>query len=698
MRLFIAEKPSVGMDIARALGAEIARGDGFVKVADDVVTWCIGHLLGQAKPEAYGSQYVRWDPDQLPIVPAEWQMEPNPKTHNQLKVVQKLVAKADLVVNCGDSAREGQLIVDEILSFCHYRGPAKRLWLQEMNLPAIRKGLANMRDNRDYGNLFACALARARADWIMGMNLTRAYTAAWQSKGNNGTLHIGRVQTPTLCMIVARDLEIEHFQPTNFFVLRVEVTHHNGTFTATWLAPKEAPFLDSAGRVVDRKALDEVAQRVTRQTARIAAYDTKPASTSPPLPFSLGELQKTCNKLLGLSPSETLAIAQSLYERHKLTTYPRTDYAHLPEDEHKLAPSIIVAAQCNFGDTWPFPGTPDFTLKSTAWDSSKIGDHHGIRPTTVSGYDLGQLSPSELAIYRLIVRNFLAQFYPRYRYTATTVQVACDADMFRAAGTVESDPGWKVLFRNESETADAPQDEQQVLPPMAQGDTCAISGADVAARRTSAPPRFDGASIIDAMEKAHLFVTDARVKARLKETGIGTPATRAATVDNLIARDYINVAKEGRRKVYIATARGRLLYHAVPEQLRRPDLTAYFEELLGSIERGELDLSSFMDQQVRYVTKLIDDVKSGAVAAGMPRLEDCEPIARPTRGAREPASTTRRSPRRQLPPQHDHDAPTCPACSAPMRVRTGTNGPFLGCSRYPSCKHTERVRAGSEAA
>lgn len=702
MRLFIAEKPSVGMDIARALGGNMVRGNGFVQVGDDVVTWCVGHLIGQAKPEAYGAQYEKWDASVLPIVPTDWQMVANAKTQDQLKAVGSLLKKASLVVNCGDSAREGQLIVDELMDYFGYKGPAKRLWLQEMNIPAIRKGLSSMRDNREYRKLYACALARSRADWIMGMNLTRGYTTAWQSKGNEGTLHIGRVQTPTLCLIVARDLEIENFKPQDYFVLKADIKHQNGTFQATWQAPKDADYLDDSGRILDRKIVEGVIARVKGKDGLITACETKPNARSAPLPFSLGDLQKACNKMLGLSPSQTLAIAQALYEKHKLTTYPRTDYSHLPEDEHGMSEKIIACAKSNFGAAWDFPGTPDFKIKSAAWDSSKIGDHHGIRPTTVKDYDLGQLSKTELAVYRLIVRNFLAQFYPPYRYNSTAVEVFCEGETFKATGTVETDAGWKVLFR--SDGAPEKEEESQTLPKMAGGDGCKVADARSEAKKTSPPPRFDGASLIDAMEKAHLFVTDPKVKAKLKEKGIGTPATRAATIEKLVKDEYIEEVKEGKRKVYISTARGRLLYQAVPAQLRKPDLTAYFEELLGAIERGELELSAFMDHQVKYVTKLIDDIKSGKVAAEMPRLEDCAP---PERKGTKKAAPKGDGARAKPPAKSAGGASagasqtsskTCPKCKAAMRLRTGSKGQFWGCTSYPECKHTEQVEGETRAA
>lgn len=533
----------------------------------------------------------------------------------------------------------------------------------------------------------------------MGMNLTRGYTYAWRSKGNDGTLHIGRVQTPTLCLIVARELEIENFVPQDYFVLKALIGHKNGNFWATWQPPKDAQFLDTQGRISDRKIAQQVSAAVTGKDGLISACNTTPVAKGPPLPFSLGDLQKAANKMLGLSPAETLKIAQSLYEKHKLTTYPRTDYSHLPESEHGMSEKIIEASKSNFGQAWDFPGEPDFSLKSSAWNTAKIGDHHGIRPTTVKNYDLGQLSRHELAIYRLVVRNFLAQFYPAHRYNSTSVDVFCENETFKATGTAQVDPGWKVLFKTNAATESKKGDEaesDQALPVMVAGEDCKISKTDVEAKKTSPPPRYDGASLIDAMEKAYQFVTDPKVKAHIKETGIGTPATRAAIVDNIVDREYAEEVKDGqRRKVYAPTAKGRMLYQAVPDQLRKPDLTAYFEELLKAIERGELELPEFMDHQVKYVSKLVEDIKSGKIAAAMPSLQECAPpqrksASRSTSVSRNKAATLKNHPvQASKAPSGGEKA--CPKCGAAMRQRNGAKGPFYGCSGYPDCKHTEQL-------
>ena len=698
MNLYIAEKPSVAVEIAKALGPSMQRADGYIQVGSrDLVSWCVGHLLSQAAPEAYDPQYAQWSLASLPILPVTWQMEPNPRTKAQLRILGGLLKRASCVMNAGDAAREGQSIVDEVLEHFGYRGPAKRLWLREMNPPAIRAAIAAMRDNGEYRRLYASALARARADWLVGMNCTRGYTSAWQSRGNSGTLHIGRVQTPTLCLIVARDLAIEAFVPVPYFVLRARVKHEKGTFTATWQPPGDAPGRDPDGHMTERAPLEAIAARLAGKSGRIVSCITTPKTQAAPLPFSLGDLQKAANKRLGLSPSETLDIAQALYEKHKLTTYPRTDCSHLPSDEHGLSESIVEAVRSNFGTWWAFSGALDFSIKSAAWNTEKIGDHHAIRPTLVRNYDLKALTQNEHAVYRMIVAQFLAQFLPPYRYASTVVQVACEAERFRATGTVDIDPGWKVVL--DTPSVPAGEDLSQSLPAVREGDACLIRQAEIEARRTSPPPRYDGATLIEAMEDAWKFVTDPRVKATIRETGIGTPATRAAIVEQLIKREYVEQRREAKRSVYVATARGRLLYQAVPLQLKTPDLTAYFEDLLARIERDEMTLDAFMVEQTTYVTKLVRDLQDGSVAAQMPTPDQCAPLVpAPSRTRASKASTrvsgirTAATAASALTPQASlatsRDSLTCPKCGSPLRERVGRKGTFLACSAYPRCKHT----------
>ena len=673
MRLFIAEKPSMGMDIAKALGTPI-RKQGYVEVGDDMVTWCVGHVIQSFDPQDYSPEYEKWRIDYLPLVPKHWCVKGNPKTAEQLSTIGRLLKRAKEVVHCGDAAREGQLIIDEVLDHFQYKGATKRLWLNEMNQAAIKKALLGMKNNAAYASLRDAALGRQRSDWLMGINLTRGYTCAWRQVGNSTVLHLGRVQTPTLCMIVARDIEIENFKPKNYFNLKALISVEKGEFFAKWIPPKDAPYLDEAGHVLNEHIVQGVADKVRGQQARIIACDTSPKKQSCPLPFSLGGLQKAVNKRLGLSPADTLEIAQSLYEKHKLTSYPRTDYSHLPESEHKDGPALIAAAKANLGTHWDFPGTPNFSLRSHAWNDAKIGDHHAIRPTAITGVDMTALSKNELIVYQMVVRQYLAQFYPDYRYESTVIDVESVAEQFKASGSVETDPGWKILFGLDSKEDD--EEEESKLPVVSGGDLGSVANTQIEAKKTAAPPRFNGALIIDAMEKAHLFVSDERIKKLLKETGIGTPATRANIVEELVNRGYVSEVKEGKKSVYISTEKGRVLYSVAPIQLKSPDLTAYFEALLKDVEKGGRSLDSFMDQQQLFVTKLIERVKSGEVAKTMPLVDaDSGPLQENVRG--KPFTKAKEGEK------------AC-KCGRAMVARKGSTGEFWGCSGFPACRNTEK--------
>lgn len=608
-RLFIAEKPSVGQDIAGALGGKVIRKDGFLEVGNDAVTWCVGHLLEQAPPEAYGEKFSQWSLAALPIVPTgSWKMQASKRTASQLRIVGDLLKSTACVVNAGDSAREGQLIIDEVLTHFNYQGAALRLWLREMGRAAIAREIGRMKDNRQYRPLLDSALARQRADWLIGLNMTRAYTCAAREKGGQGVLHVGRVQTPTLAMIVNRDREIESFVPKDYFVLKGAVHLAAGSFEAVWQPPKGAPFLDADGRIANRAAADAMAKAVTGKAASISSCETTPRKEAPPLPFSLGDLQKEASTLLGLSPSETLSVAQSLYEKHKLISYPRTDYSHLPEGEHRQGEALIDAARKTMGSAWDFAGTPDFSLRSHAWNDKKIGDHHGLRPTSTAG-DFSALSKNEKAIYRLVVRNFLAQFYPHRAVESTKVCVSCEGEKFAASGLVELAPGWRQVIP-------PARQEDPPLPRMKPGDAGRMEKASVSAEKTKPPQRFDGGSLIDAMERAHRFVTDPKIKELLKEKGIGTPATRASIVDSLLSRGYVEEGGSGKRRHYVSTARGRALIDTVDDALRKPDITAFCESLIELVATEEMDLVDFIERQALLVTSMVDRIRRDGIHAG----------------------------------------------------------------------------------
>ena len=405
--------------------------------------------------------------------------------------------------------------------------------------------------------------------------------------------------------------------------------------------------------------------------------------------------------MFGLSASQTLDVAQALYEKHKLVTYPRTDYSHLPEGDHAYGKGIISAAKANMGDLWDFPGTPDFNLKSPAWNNSKIGDHFAIRPTDRIGFDVALLSQIEFGIYKLIVRQFLAQFYPPYKYDSTITDLECESERFKAIGKVEKQLGWKVLFTQSNQSDDLEVSEtNQILPYMSANDYCVIKKTDVEDKKTSPPPRFDTATLIEAMEKAHLFVTNEKVKKSFKEfgCGIGTPATRANIIDFIIKRGYIEEVKQGKKKYYISTQSARFLYKVVPDWLKIPDLTAYFEGQLRQLESGQLEYDVLIARQRLFIEKQIAAVKDGSVALSIPPPGSYSPPKRAdkkvTRSTAAKVGVGKSKPKTTK--SKAISANLCPKCGSPLIERKGQNGPFIGCSGYPKCRHTAQASGGNK--
>lgn len=659
MRLFIAEKPSMARSIADALDGSVSNQREYLQVGDDIVTWCVGHLMEQAKPEEYDDRYKLWRLDDLPILPERWKSNPRPDVKDRVQVIGNLVKRATLVVHAGDPDREGQLIVDEVLDYVGNRLPVQRIWLQELNVPGIRKALAKMKPNSTYKGLLDEAIARSRADWLVGMNMTRAYSLLWRKAGGDGPMHVGRVQTAALGLVVRRDREIEAFVPKDYYNALVRFRHDQGEFVATWRPPIDSPALDNFGRITDQSAAAAVVEKTVGKDGRIGLLKTDRKRMSPPLPYTLADLQKDANKRLALSPQQTLDIAQALYETHKVTSYPRSDCPYLPEAEFGNARAVMTAVFENFGkDNWAakFQGRADLSRRSGAWDDKKLGAHHGLIPT-VQRKALAQMSSIEAAVYELIVRRYLAQFYPTYEYDATTVHVEVEGERFQANGTAVVEQGWRRLYPSAAKK-DGPKDKEAVLPSgMKQGDATKVVDGAVSAGKTEPPPRYDGASLVDAMEKAHLHVDDPSVKAKLKEVqGIGTSATRAGIIQALVDRGYLGERKKkvGKSTEFVSSDRGRALIDLVDPKLSKVDMTARFEGRLTDIHDQKTALAQFEAEIRAYVTELI----AAAIKA---------PVKVVSQGV----------------------AKSCPKCGTAMSLRDGSRGPFWGCRGYPDCRHTE---------
>ncbi|MCY0872509.1 MAG: DNA topoisomerase, partial [Acidithiobacillus caldus] len=421
MRLFIAEKPSLGKGIAKYLPGGSSSGNGYVQCGQDVVTWCFGHVFEQVEPDYYLPDDVplaksgkkKWRFEDLPIFPEQWKLEAKDDARAQIQVIRGLLKKADLVVNAGDPDREGQLLVDEVMEELGWKGPTQRIWLAALDEQSVKKALSSIRDNREYQNLCQAARARSRADWLVGMNLSRAFTL--QNRGG-GVLSIGRVQTPTLALIVARDEKIENFRPKDYFVPRI----HAG-FWASWELHEDFPGVDGEGYLTDRKAAEALTAKARAEgRAVVQEYESKEKQQSAPPGFSLAELQKVCSAKLGMSAQQVLDAAQALYETHKCATYPRTDCRYLPEEQFGEASRVLSGlARLGFGDIVQHADT---TRKSSIWNTGKVTAHHAIIPT---GSMEGRPEGATAKVYEIIVRSYLAQFYPPYVYRAIKSVLAC---------------------------------------------------------------------------------------------------------------------------------------------------------------------------------------------------------------------------------------------------------------------------------
>ncbi|MGP1407240.1 DNA topoisomerase 3 [Selenomonas sp.] len=659
MRLYIAEKPSMGREIAKCLKGPLRSHDGWLETADGAVTWGFGHILRQKEPEEYSEKYKFWRVEDLPIVPAEWQLVVASSAARQFRIVKDLIARADEIVHAGDPDREGQLLIDEVLDFVGNQKPVKRILLNALDEKSIREANANLRENSDFYALKQSALARARADWLIGMNLSRAYTLAARRAGHKRlVLPVGRVKTPTLALVVRREREIEGFKPVDYFELRGKFCHADGEFSAVWKPREEEAGLDREGRLVDAAAakarLLGFAEPPTK--GRVTDVRRTKKTEGQRLPFSLSSLQVLSGRKYGYEPQLVLDTAQKLYEK-KLTTYPRSDSEYLPLNQRKDAPAILT--HLRDGDDAAlshWAGGADAKIKSRAWNDKKVTAHHAIIPTTVRAR-LGTLTETEQNIYRLIAQAFIAQFYPEHIYEQTRATLDYHGEVFTANGRRELQAGWRALYRaakkgaGEEAEDGAPDGEEEgggVLPPLKKDDLVTYAGGALKKRETKPPPRFTPATLLQGMKEIHKYVLDPEAKKRLKDVyGIGTEATRAAIIDDLIKRRFLTA--KGKKKLLYPTDAAYLLIDALPDDLVYPDATALWEDKLHSMADGAGTLEEFLAAQVAFTRRLV----AKALDAKIER-------------------------------EGEHP---CPRCKNGVLIkRSGKNGDFWGCSNYPRCR------------
>lgn len=629
MRLFIAEKPSLGRAIADVLPTPHERRRSSIECGkSDVVAWCAGHILEPAPPEAYDAEYKEWRIEHLPISPARWQLET--KASDLLRTIAALLKRATRVVHAGDPDREGQLLIDEVLDHLGYEGPVDRLLVRDLRPEGVREALASLEPNERFRPLSQAALARQRADWLYGMNMTRLYTVLGRNGGHDGVLSVGRVQTPLLGLIVRRDQEIAAFTPKPYYQVWAAVRVAGGEFRAIWV-PGDAheAELDENGRLLSRTLAEAVRERTRNRPGVVTRVTSEKKVEPPPLPYALADLQVDAGQSLGLSAAEALEACQSLYEQHRLVTYPRSDCAYLPAGHHAEAGAVLQAIATQAPGLAARAATCDLTVRSRAFEDGKVTAHHAIIPTPSKGPFVA-LSDTERGVYELIARRYLMQFLPAFEYLDVRIELEVQGERFSARGRERLQEGWRGLEAQHRADTGEPTDEGEreeqaaaTLPTVNQGETVQTEVVDVLEKTTTPPRAFTDASLIRAMCNVARYVDDPKVKQILRETdGIGTPATRAAIIETLFERRFV----ERRGKKIRATATGHSFIAALPAIVSNPDLTAIWEAAMRRILDGEQSLEAFLERVDAQLRALIEQGK----ALGALNIATALPQARPT--------------------------------------------------------------------
>ena len=621
--LIIAEKPSVATDIARVLGVR-QRKNGYIEGDSYVITWAVGHLINLKEPEDYDPRYKKWQYADLPILPPEMGLKPYPQTEAQLNILRSLAERADVgeLICATDSGREGELIFRYIYHYINCHKPVKRLWISSMTDEAISEGFQKLKDSKEYNNLYYSAKCRSEADWLVGINATRAYTTLYSD-----LFSVGRVQTPTLALIVDREEELTNFLPKDYFEVAADMECSAGSYEGIWFEDQI-----SETKIMAIEKAEEIAAKVKGKSGKITEIEKKNQKQKPPLLYDLTELQRQANKEFGLTAQEVLDIAQALYEKHKLLTYPRTDSRYLSEDMKQTVYDTMRSI-----DVPPFQGAiaklrqgSEIKLNFTKRiiDNKKITDHHAIIPTKKTPV-LKNLSEKERKIYQMVVKRFLAVFYPDYEFQTIKVITLIEDETFVSKGKTVKTEGWKWLYQkpenrtkpetapeeklpdNKRETDSGEEGEAEEaagnLPPLRKGQAATATDCRILKKQTTPPKPYTEATLLSAMENAGRFVEDEELKEQLKESSFGTPATRAGIIERLLKVGYIQ--RQG--KTLRPTEKGKTLIRMVPKSLRSPETTGRWERGLSKINRGELQPEIFMETIQRFVAHLVQNAKRG---------------------------------------------------------------------------------------
>lgn len=578
MKLVLAEKPSVAMSLSKVIGAD-QRGDGYMEGNGYLVSWCVGHLVELSQPEAYDEKYAKWKYDDLPILPEHWQYQVSASTKKQFGILKKLMQRKDVesLICATDAGREGELIFRLVYHQCGCKKPVERLWISSMEDSAIREGFQKLRPGTEYDALYEAALCRERADWIVGINATRLFSCLYGQ-----TLNVGRVMTPTLAMVVMRDAAIRAFKPEPFY-------------------SAELKFRDfqAGGERMKEKAEAEklVAECCQAGSAIITKVEQKEKLEKPPALFDLTSLQREANRQLGFTAQQTLDYTQALYEK-KLVTYPRTDSRYLTDDMAPLVPELVSVIQQSFQIQADVPAPVN---AAQVINSKKVTDHHAIIPTkTAASYDISSLPSGEQAILTMLAVRLICAVGTPCLYAETVVEAECAGQKFRTKGKTATDIGWRRYAGKPSEEAEK-NAEAGDLPELSEGMTLELARVDLKEGKTSPPKRFTEDLLLSAMESA----SSDEFPAGVERKGIGTPATRAAIIEKLVQKGFIERRGDRKTKFLCSTDKGNALVTVVPEQIQSPSMTADWEEKLLKMEHGEYDSDAFMGEISSMVSGLV---------------------------------------------------------------------------------------------
>ena len=665
MIVCIAEKPSVAREIARILGATASK-DGYIEGNGYQVTWTFGHLCTLKEPHDYTSQWKMWSLGALPMIPQRFGIKliENDGIKKQFAVIEKLMQNADSIVNCGDAGQEGELIQRWVMQKAQAKCPVKRLWISSMTDEAIAEGFQNLKDQADYQPLYLAGLSRAIGDWILGMNATRLYTLKYGQ--NRQVLSIGRVQTPTLALIVNRQKEIENFKPEAYYVL--STTYRDTVFTAT------------KGKFATKEEGQQYLEEITGKPFTITDVQKKNGTEQPPHLYDLTSLQVDCNKKFSMSAEMTLNVIQGLYEK-KLTTYPRVDTQFLSDDIYPKCAATLKGLRGYEALVAPLAGKP-LKKSKRVFDSSKVTDHHAIIPTGVPATNLTDI---ERHVYDLIARRFIAVFYPDCKFATTTVLGKVEKVDFKVTGKTILDEGWRTVYGKEKQEEDTSANdnaEERTLPVFVKGE----SGDHIPslAEKWTTPPKFyTEATLLRAMETAGKFVDNEELRAALKENGIGRPSSRASIIETLFKRHYI----KRERKNLIATPTGVELIDLIREELLKScELTGIWEKKLRDIEHKKYDAGQFIEELKAQIAEIVRDVLSDTTNRRVTVLSEQDlkkKMAPKAQTAPKPAPAAPKAPAAPQPaPQNAADplvGQKCPLCGEGHIIKGKT---AYGCSRW----------------